>query len=67
MQQEYKYNGKTFEINTIACDDGDVIFSIGKYPMTFTFYLHMQDAERLAEQIGNAIDEAQRIMSKEAA
>lgn len=60
MQNEYTFTNKTFEINIIPCDDGDVIFSVGKYPMTFTFYLHMQDAERLAKQIGEAIDEAQR-------
>lgn len=67
MQNEYTFTNKTFEINTIACDDGDLIFSIGKYPTTFTFYLHMQDAERLVEQIGKAIDEAQQRKSKEAA
>lgn len=67
MQQEYKYNGKSFDVSVIACSDGDLIVTIGKFPTDFRFYIHQQDAERLVDQISEAIDEAQRLKSKEAA
>lgn len=67
MNNDYIFEGSRYHISVIDCADGDIILSIQNFPLSFTAYLHMQDAERLAEEIGKAIDQAQRTKTKEAA
>lgn len=64
MINQYKYQDTRFAINTIACDDGTMIFTVQNFPLSTTFYLTQEDAERLYDQLGKTID---AIACKEAA
>jgi len=51
MHRDYEFQGKRFEVHTTPCDDGDVVLTIGNFPVSFTVYLSNTEAGRLADQI----------------
>lgn len=67
MNKDYVFEGSRYRISVIGCEDGDIILSIQNFPLSFTAYLHMEDAERLCQEIGAAVDEAHKIKTKEPA
>ena len=58
MHAEYKYQTAKVDVMTHACDDGDVIVTIGRFPASFTFYMTAAGAETFAQQIAQAAQQA---------
>lgn len=67
MHQQYTFENSNFEVRTHAADDGDVIITISKFPVSTTFYMTGADAQRLSVQILGVAREAIEIKSKEVA
>lgn len=56
----YKYNNAVYNVNVTAFEDGDVVIAVGNYPVQTRFYLHADGAQKLAEQIMEALSAAQQ-------
>ena len=65
--ETYTFHGQRFYISALACDDGDVIFTISNFPMRATLYMTAQQARYISEQLRAASERAEQNQQKEAA
>lgn len=58
--ETYTYQRQRFDISTLPCSDGDVIFTINNFPMHATLYMTAQQARYIAEQLKSAAEAAEQ-------
>lgn len=65
--ETYTYHEQRFDISTLPCEDGDVIFTINNYPMHTTLYMTAQQARYIGEQLRAAAERAEQNQQRSAA